>query len=207
MEKGPPSRPGTSERRQKILSAALRCFAEQGYEATTLGQIRERSGSSTGSIYHLFASKEEIAGAVYLDGLRSYQEGLLEALAQRKTAEATVRTCVEHYLGWVEADERLGRFILHTRQAELVPAVKEELRAMNRAFFGALAEILDRHVRAGAIKAMPRELFYAIVMGPAHEYLRTWLSGRRKVSLREASRMLAGAAWDAVRSQDARPRG
>jgi AcrR family transcriptional regulator len=207
MERAPSSRAATGERRRKILDAALRCFSEHGYEATTLGQIRERSGASTGSIYHLFASKEEIAGAVYLEGLRGYQEGFLAALAQRKTAEATVRACVEYYLEWVEANDRLARFILHTRRAELVPAVKDELRSMNRAFFGALAEIIERHVEAGEIKPMPRELFHAVVMGPAHEYSRTWIAGRQRVPLSEASKLLAEASWDAVRAREPRRRG
>jgi AcrR family transcriptional regulator len=203
---GVPSRAATGERRRQILDAALRCFAEQGYEATTLGHIRARSGASTGSIYHLFASKEEIAGAVYLDGLGRYQAGFLEVLAHKKTAEAIVRACVEYYLAWVEANEPLARFILHTRQAELVPAVRSELRSMNRTFFGALAEMVERHVQSGQIKAMPRELFHAVVMGPAHEYARTWLAGRRRVPLREASRLLAEASWDAVRVREGRVR-
>jgi AcrR family transcriptional regulator len=201
LERTALSRPKTGERRRKILEAALRCFAENGYEATTLGQIRERSGASTGSIYHLFASKEEIAGAVYVDGLKGYQDGFLEVLAQRESAEATVRACVEYYLEWVEANERLARFIHHTRQAELVPSVKDELRSMNRVFFGRLAEIIHAHVEAGSIKEMPREIFYAVVMGPSHEHARHWLAGRRKVPLVEASRFLAQASWDAVRAR------
>ena len=205
-DRGTSARGAPGERRRQILEAALRCFAEQGYEATTLGDIRERSGASTGSIYHLFASKEEIAGAVYVDGLGRYQDGFLAALARRSTAESTVRACVEYYLGWVEDNERLARFILHTRQAELVPKVKEELRSMNRAFFGKIAEIVVRYVEGGQIKDMPRELFHAQVMGPAHEYARTWLAGRRKVPLRDASRLLADAAWDALRPREPRRR-
>ncbi len=199
-----PMRPATEKRRREILDAALACFDEKGWAATTLADIRERSGASTGSIYHLFASKEEIAGAVYVDGLRSYQEGFLKVLARRDTAGAIVRACVEYYLEWVEANERLARFILNTRRAELVPAVKDELRTMNRAFFGALAEIIERHVKGGEIKWMPQELFHAVVMGPAHEYARTWLAGRQRVPLREASRTLADAAWDAVRARGKR---
>ncbi len=125
-------------------------------------------------------------------------------LAQRKTPEAITLACVEYYLDWVEANERLGRFILHTRHAELVPAVRDELRTMNRSFFDALAGIVEGYMQAGHIKTMPRELFHAVVMGPAHEYVRTWLAGRRKVALREASRMLAEASWDAVRAREAR---
>jgi hypothetical protein len=125
-------------------------------------------------------------------------------LAKREGPEPIVRACVEYYLEWVEANERLARFILHTRRAELVPAVKDELREMNRAFFGAIADVIDRHVKDGHIKPMPRELFHAVVMGPAHEYTRTWLAGRRRVALREASQVLAEAAWDAVRARGKR---
>jgi AcrR family transcriptional regulator len=204
LDRGALARVATGERRRQILEAALHCFSEHGYDATTLGHIRERSGASTGSIYHLFASKEEIAGALYVEGLRSYQQGFLDILREKDSPEAMVRACVEFYLGWVEANEPLARFIVHSRQAELVPAVRDELRSMNRAFFGAVAEIVHRHAEAGHIKEMPRELFHAVVMGPAHEYARHWLAGRRRVPLGEAARVLAQASWDAVRAPEKR---
>jgi len=204
LEKGTSARAATGERRRQILDAALHCFAENGYEATTLSQIRDRSGASTGSIYHLFSSKQEIAGAVYLDGLREYQKGFLDVIAHRTGAEGVVRACVEYYLQWVEDNERLARFILHTRRAELVPAVRDELRTMNRAFFGALANVIERYVASGDIKPMPRELFHAVVMGPAHEYTRHWLAGRRRVPLGEALSLLGEASWDAVRTRERR---
>jgi AcrR family transcriptional regulator len=192
-------RASTENRRRTILAAALACFAEHGYEATTLGQIRERSGASVGSIYHLFASKEEIAGAVYLEGLRDYQDGFTAQIAKAESAEAAVRACVDYYLGWVEEHEQLARFMLHTRQAELVPTVREELRKMNRAFFRTIDEHLQRYTRA--LKEMPRELFVDVVMGPAQEHARHWLAGRSRMRPRDAATHLAEAAWDAVRSR------
>ena len=38
------------ERRESILEAALGCFLEKGYIATTINDIREASGATTGSI-------------------------------------------------------------------------------------------------------------------------------------------------------------
>ena len=38
------------ERRESILEAALSCFLEKGYIATTINDIREASGATTGSI-------------------------------------------------------------------------------------------------------------------------------------------------------------
>jgi AcrR family transcriptional regulator len=193
-------------RRQEILQAALDCFTERGYAATTLDQIRERSGASVGSIYHLFAGKEEIAGAVYLDGMRTYQEGFARCVVGARSPEDSVKSSVRFYLEWVETNERLARFLMTTRQAELVPAVKEELRAMNRSFFGTMREQFEPHVQAGIVRAMPWELFIAVVIGPSHEHARSWLARRSRVGPLEAAPVLAECAWAAVRAEGAAKR-
>ncbi|MEN8240040.1 MAG: TetR/AcrR family transcriptional regulator, partial [Actinomycetota bacterium] len=68
-------------RRQAILQAALESFADTGYDATSIEEICRLSGSSVGSFYHHFGSKEGIAAALYEEGIIAYQEGLLEPLA------------------------------------------------------------------------------------------------------------------------------
>jgi AcrR family transcriptional regulator len=193
------ARPATDKRRQEILTAALEAFSERGYDATTLGEIRARSGASVGSIYHLFAGKEEIASAVYVEGLRGYQGGFIERMAAEPSAEGAVRVSVTYYLAWVEDNEKLARFLLTMRRTELLPAVREELRQMNRAFFRALKESLAPHVRAGIVKRIPWELFLVIVIGPAHEHARLWLAGRSSLRPVEAAPFLSDAAWAAVR--------
>jgi len=94
-----------------ILDAALTLFSTQGYRATTLRQIAERSGVSVGNIYHHFPNKH----AVYTRLIRRYWERLsdpklginkvfgegrfpddLEALAQG--AEEVVDDNAEHIL-------------------------------------------------------------------------------------------------------------
>ncbi|MCR5795300.1 MAG: TetR/AcrR family transcriptional regulator, partial [Solobacterium sp.] len=47
-----------------ILQAASAVFFEKGYEDTTVRDILEASGVSTGSFYHFFSSKEELFEAV-----------------------------------------------------------------------------------------------------------------------------------------------
>lgn len=46
--------------RQKILETALRLFAEQGYQRTSLREISEKSGVSRGSISWNFRTKEDL---------------------------------------------------------------------------------------------------------------------------------------------------
>jgi AcrR family transcriptional regulator len=50
-----------SERsRRAVLDAALQLFARQGYRATTMREIADRAGVSTGNVYHHFPDKEAI---------------------------------------------------------------------------------------------------------------------------------------------------
>lgn len=44
----------------KALEAALDLFSTQGYGATTMREIAERSGVSVGNLYHHFSGKEEL---------------------------------------------------------------------------------------------------------------------------------------------------
>ncbi|MBC7330889.1 MAG: TetR/AcrR family transcriptional regulator [Synergistetes bacterium] len=56
-------RKGTSKKdltREKILNAALECFAEKGYKETTVDEIAKRANVSKGNIYWHFKSKLEI---------------------------------------------------------------------------------------------------------------------------------------------------
>lgn len=54
-----------SERsRRAVLDAALSLFSHQGYRATTMREIADRAGVSTGNVYHHFPDKEAIFRAL-----------------------------------------------------------------------------------------------------------------------------------------------
>lgn len=44
----------------ELLEHALRCFAERGFDATTLDAIARRAGVTKGTIYHYFSSKDDL---------------------------------------------------------------------------------------------------------------------------------------------------
>jgi AcrR family transcriptional regulator len=51
-------------RREQIAAAALACFAEKGFQRTSMADIIEASGLSAGAIYVHFESKQQIVLAV-----------------------------------------------------------------------------------------------------------------------------------------------
>jgi AcrR family transcriptional regulator len=51
-------------RRRQILSAALRCFARQGFHRTTMQDIFREAELSPGAVYSYFTGKDELIAAI-----------------------------------------------------------------------------------------------------------------------------------------------
>ncbi|MBK5307941.1 MAG: TetR/AcrR family transcriptional regulator [Frankiaceae bacterium] len=71
-----------TDRREVILREAAELFARQGVAATTVREIADAAGILSGSLYHHFASKDEIVEAVlstFLTDLRSRYEQVLRS--------------------------------------------------------------------------------------------------------------------------------
>ena len=194
------SRARVSDRRRAILDAALQVFTERGYHQAGIDEIRERSGASIGSIYHHFGGKEQLAAALYVEGLRDYHERFLRVLRGGGDAEATVRAIVAHHLQWVADNPRLAAYLLSSREAEVSRASDRELRAMNRAVIDATREWIGEEVAAGELRPLRTQLFYAVLIGPCQEFARQWVRRRDREALEEAVLELGETAWRAVRA-------
>ncbi len=192
-------RASTEKRRKEILDAALGCFREHGFGSTSMEQIRSRSGASVGSIYHHFHSKEELAQALYVEGLDEYQQSLLTELVRHRTAEGKARAVVEHYLAWVSDHVDLTQYLVLMRQADFV--AQSDVRASRAAFFKGAAEAFAPHFEAGELRAMQFPVFVALLTGPAQEYTRHWLGHPDPGDLKRARKILSDAAWLSVRKE------
>jgi AcrR family transcriptional regulator len=193
----------TVDSRHRILDGALRCFDRRGVLATTLEDIRRASAASIGSIYHHFADKEGLATAVYLDGMRRYQEGFLRELDGQPDAEPGVKAIVAFHLRWCAANPELARFLL-SRPARS-PELEDGLRTLNRPFFAEVMAWWQPHARAGRLRQAPVELLYALWLGPAQEHCRHWLAGRVRRSPAQAAALLAEAAWLSLQRPKGQP--
>ncbi len=74
------------ERRSEIVAAACKLFLTKGYDSTTMRDVMRHLGIAKGTIYHYFASKEELLEAV-IDSLVEDQMTRLEEVL--KNAEGT----------------------------------------------------------------------------------------------------------------------
>ena len=184
------------ERRRRVLEAALICFIERGYTATTMADIRRASGVSIGSIYHHFGSKEQIAVALHREYLRRWWALSDQVIRPGRSPRAVIRDLVASYLRWVEQEPELVRFMFFLPESLQIRAVaRVELRAEfaegQQSIWGWLADQAER----GGIRRLPMDLYHAAIFGPMLEHIGRWLRGVADTQLPEAGRLLGDTIW------------
>ena len=99
-----PVRPHTSKQRarteatrRKLLEAAERIFAREGFEAARLEDIAATAGYTRGAFYANFESKEDIFLALVEQWISGRMEEINSLLRQHDTPAKRVRALREHY--------------------------------------------------------------------------------------------------------------
>lgn len=190
-------------RRQAILSAALACFNEKGVAQTTVDDIRQRSGASTGSLYHHFRDKDAIAATLYIEAMADHAGRLIEVLHaldpdSREGQKAAIGTIVKTYGNWIEKNPELARFVFLGRSVVSHPEDRERLEKQNRSHLRQLMAFFEPGISQGFLKELPLSLFHALVIGPAQDYARQWLGGRTEKPITAVLPVLSEAAWMGV---------
>ena len=190
---------GENNRKTEILEAALACFAEIGYGATSIDHIRQRSGASVGSIYHHFGNKEGIATALYMAVLEKYRDGLMAVFEANSGGEAVVKAVVRFHIDWAMENPDLERYLLHMRREAGAGDGEQTIRKATGSFLSRIGVHIKPLIENGEVKALVKELYIPLIIGPAQELIRLWLSGRSEIDLRDVREDLAEAAWNALK--------
>ena len=101
--------------RSRLRQLALKLFAEQGYEKTSLREIAEQLGVTKAALYYYFKSKEDIVRSLVEDYVADLDELIAWAKAQPRTPD-TRAEIVRRYLHVVATGAEVFR-MLHQNQA------------------------------------------------------------------------------------------
>jgi AcrR family transcriptional regulator len=80
--------PGDPDRRDELLAAAARQFAQRGYHSVGVDDVAAAVGITGPSIYHHFATKLDLIVAVITQGATQLLDGTARALADAHDTQA-----------------------------------------------------------------------------------------------------------------------
>lgn len=184
---------------ERVLSAALGVFDATGPDGFKLTAVTEASGVSVGSIYHHFGSFDGLGAALYSRCMTELMEELVARLLPERTPRGGVVSVVAGYLEWAAANPAQARFIHGSAYARFLPVYRERILAAKEPSVRKIAAWLQPHIESGAVVDLPEPLLEVLVIGPATEFTRRWLSAPAEFDITEAARVLPEQVWHAVR--------
>lgn len=135
-----------------ILESAKRLSAELGPQQLTIAAVARGAGAPVGSIYHRYASRDEILAAVWLDLIEDFQARFLAEL-EGGDAIAAGLAAVRYSCRWVRRHPRDSRLMLLHRREDFAAA---RWPASYRRRADALAAQAVERLRAYALRLLGR---------------------------------------------------
>ena len=161
------------ERREQILGAALKVFAQRGFAGTKIGDIAKAASLSHGLVYHYFASKEEIFYELVTLAVKASGDSLLMVDALPLSPIEKVRQTAKYIMGGMAAEQESSYYFLIVTHA----AVMEQSPERDRCLLGAdvavntMAKILREGQQLGQMRegdpAGMSIMFFSAIMGLA----------------------------------------
>ncbi len=129
------------QRRDEIISSSFRCFAKKGFLETTMRDIFEESGLSSGAVYSYFENKEAIVNALCAQRTEDYINHLEQKIRDVDTdIGELLAKIIESYVGGFGNSNFDEKSRVNAQMWSMV-VIKEEVRKN-------MLSLFDRYVKA-----------------------------------------------------------
>jgi TetR/AcrR family fatty acid metabolism transcriptional regulator len=185
-------------KRDRILKAAIKVFAKNGFYATRVSDIAKTAGVADGTIYLYFKNKDDVLITIFEEGIGRLLSILREVAESEEPFEDRIRRIIELQLGLMEEQRDLAEVItVNLRQSSRL--LKQYAAPLFMQYIDVIAGVVREGQEDGAFRrdlnarVVARSLFGAI-----DAILLTWALGEgdpralRKAATHCASLFLEG---------------
>lgn len=204
-KKRPRKAVASTDKRERILRAAIRVFARKGFYATRVSEIAKAAGVADGTIYLYFKNKDDVLVSIFEDGIGRLLHALREETQGTTSAAERIERAIELQLGLLEGRRDLAEVItVNLRQSSKL--MKQYGAPLFNQYIDFLASIVADGQRAGELRAdvSPRIVARGL-WGALDGVAMTWaLADGEAPTLRRAAKELATIHLEGLRRADAR---
>ena len=161
---------------RRILDAAVRVFAAQGYDASRVGDVAKEAGVAYGLVYHYYGSKDAVLEAVFREAWGRLLAAVALAEETGEDAAEQLELVVKIVLRAWRDDPNLVRLLV--REITRSPHIQDELDEIGQAF-ASLQRIVARGQSAGTFRSdLDPQLAAWMLYGALEEVLTGWVLGQ-----------------------------
>ncbi|HXU72480.1 MAG TPA: TetR/AcrR family transcriptional regulator [Polyangia bacterium] len=197
--------PAPEGKRERILEAAIKVFAAEGFYNAKVSQIAHEAGVADGTIYLYFKSKDDLLINLFEDRMERVNANLREAIDTESTAVARLKRIVKLHLELVEANRDMAEVIsVELRQSSKF--IREYSNPKFAEFLRTIAGAVVEGQRTGELRtAIDPYVFARALFGALDEIALAWLvkhpGSKASIELPRAAEQLGDLFIDGLRAR------
>jgi TetR/AcrR family fatty acid metabolism transcriptional regulator len=172
-----------NSKHHRILEAAIKIFARQGFRQSTVSQIAREAGVADGTIYLYFKNKDDIL--VHFFGVKARQvfDRFREAVARGADSLEKLRNLIRVHLSEFQDDPDMA-IVYHVETHQISRLAEDQIRAMGKMYHDIISDIVEEGQQAGLIR---RDIYLSLakrlILGGVDETIGAWLHAGRSYDL------------------------
>lgn len=179
----------------RVLDTAMRLFVRKGYFSTSIQDIVQESGVSTGSIYHYFGDKESIAKALYVTYIDRMSSEMNRIYQQKNTLRERSRAVIKLLFELTEQEPEAIAFMLGAKLQEFLP---DEVPVCSARPFEQMRDMVKEGIEQKEIRDLPPIVAVSALYGAAHRMIHHRIEGRVKEPLYRYEAEVWECGWRSV---------
>jgi len=141
------ARPKSEDKRNAILDAATRVFAERGLTAAPTSEISKQAGVAEGTLFTYFKTKDDLINALYREIKLELADAMMSGFPRKQRVRTRLRHVWDGYVNWGVAN-REKRSVLAQLQVSGILS-KESIEAGSAPFVemqNTIRDAIERHI-------------------------------------------------------------
>jgi AcrR family transcriptional regulator len=116
----PVARPKSEDKRNAIIDAATRLFAERGLTAAPTSEISKQAGVAEGTLFTYFKTKDDLINALYREIKLELADAMMSDFPRKKNLRTRLRHVWDRYVNWGVANSKQRKALAQLQVSEVV---------------------------------------------------------------------------------------
>jgi AcrR family transcriptional regulator len=141
------ARPKSEDKRNAILDAATRVFAERGLTAAPTSEISKEAGVAEGTLFTYFKTKDELMNALYREIKLELADSMMSGFPRKKSVRTRLRHVWDGYVNWGMTNREKRRVLAQLNVSGMLS--KESIEAGSAPFIemqNTIRDAMERHI-------------------------------------------------------------
>jgi AcrR family transcriptional regulator len=174
-------------RREEILNAAERVFAQKGFHNTTVAEISKESEFAIGTIYQFFKNKEELYYTMMIEKFNLLYSTLQKEISCNKKFFKKLSCLVDVVFSFIEQNVdffKIFTWELNVLKPNMENKLKKQLITKHFSYIKLISDVIKEGLHEGVLKEGDADDLSSALLGMMNIFSFNWIFNQQQDSLR-----------------------